>query len=69
VGLQTHSGPFSFWAGPLTAISETVQGEGQEPYHDGDQLVLPLLDQLQLLRFRRSPQTRSTILELAGEKG
>jgi predicted nucleic acid-binding protein len=29
----------------------------------------PLLDQLQTLRFRLSPQTRSTILELAGEKG
>lgn len=29
--------------------------------------VRPLLDQLQTLRFRLSPQTRSTILELAGE--
>lgn len=31
--------------------------------------VRPLLDQLHTLRFRLSPQTRSTILELAGEKG
>ena len=31
--------------------------------------VRPLLDQLQALRFRLSPQTRSTILELAGEEG
>jgi predicted nucleic acid-binding protein len=29
----------------------------------------PLLDQLQTLRFRLSPQTRVTVLELAGEKG
>lgn len=31
--------------------------------------VRPLLDQLQALRFRLSPQTRSTILELAEEEG
>lgn len=31
--------------------------------------LLPLLDQLQTLRFRLSPQARSTVLELAGEKG
>lgn len=31
--------------------------------------VRPLLDQLQALRFRFSPQTRSTILELAEEEG
>lgn len=29
--------------------------------------VRPLIDHLQTLRFRLSPQTRSTILELAGE--
>lgn len=30
--------------------------------------IRPLLDQLQALRFRLSPQTRSTILKLAGEE-
>jgi predicted nucleic acid-binding protein len=29
--------------------------------------IRPLLDQLQALRFRVSPQTRQTLLELAGE--
>jgi predicted nucleic acid-binding protein len=31
--------------------------------------VLPLLDQLQELRFRLSPQTRLTVLQLANEEG
>lgn len=36
--------------------------------HDGHiPAIRPLLDQLQALRFRVSPQTRQTLLELAGE--